>query len=33
MMGYDSALEFEKKLIRRMEENRRGHVEVEDEVE
>jgi HPr kinase/phosphorylase len=33
MMGYDSALEFEKKLIRRMEENRSGHREVEDEVE
>jgi HPr kinase/phosphorylase len=33
MMGYDSALEFEKKLIRRMKENRRGPVEVEDEVE
>ncbi|MBP1708986.1 MAG: HPr kinase/phosphorylase, partial [Deltaproteobacteria bacterium] len=33
MMGYDSALEFEKKLIRRMEVNGRGHVEVEDEVE
>jgi HPr kinase/phosphorylase len=33
MMGYDSALEFEKKLIRKMEENRRNPVEVEDEVE
>jgi HPr kinase/phosphorylase len=33
MMGYDSALEFEKKLIRRMKENRIGPVEVEDEVE
>jgi hypothetical protein len=32
-MGYDSALEFEKKLIRRMEVNGSGHVEVEDEVE
>ena len=33
MMGYDSALEFEKKLIRRMEVSGSGHVEVEDEVE
>ena len=33
MMGYDSALEFEKKLIRRMKENRRGPADVEDEVE
>jgi HPr kinase/phosphorylase len=33
MMGHDSALEFEKKLIRRMKENRTGPVEVEDEVE
>ena len=33
MMGYDSALEFEKKLLRKMEENRGGPLEVEDEVE
>jgi len=33
MMGYDSALEFEKRLIHRMEMNGRGHLEVEDEVE
>ena len=33
MMGYDSALEFEKKLLRKMEENRGRPLEVEDEVE
>jgi HPr kinase/phosphorylase len=32
-MGYDSALEFEKKLLRRMEEQGSGHFEREDEVE
>jgi HPr kinase/phosphorylase len=33
MMGYDSALEFEKKLLRKMEEKRKQGVESEDEVE
>jgi len=33
MMGHDSALEFEKKLMRKMEENRGSSVEIEDEVE
>jgi len=32
-MGYDSALEFEKKLLRKMEERREGRPELEDEVE
>jgi HPr kinase/phosphorylase len=33
VMGYDSALEFEKKLLRKMEEKREGRPETEDEVE
>ena len=33
MMGYDSALEFEKKLLRKMEEGGRNKFEVEDKVE
>jgi HPr kinase/phosphorylase len=33
VMGYDSALEFEKKLLRRMEEGGGGKLEVEGEVE
>jgi len=33
VMGYDSALEFEKKLLRRMEEKRENKPEVEGEVE
>jgi len=33
VMGYDSALEFEKKLLRKMEEKREGRSEIEDEVE
>jgi len=33
MMGHDSALEFEKKLLRKMEETGRGRSEAEDEVE
>jgi HPr kinase/phosphorylase len=33
VMGYDSALEFEKKLLRRMEEKEGGKFEVEGEVE
>jgi len=33
VMGYDSALEFEKKLLRKMEERREGRAEIEDEVE
>jgi len=33
VMGYDSALEFEKKLLRKMEESGRGKLEVEGEVE
>ena len=33
VMGYDSALEFEKKLLRKMEEERGGNLEVEGEVE
>jgi len=33
VMGYDSALEFEKKLLRKMEEKREGRPEIEDEVE
>jgi HPr kinase/phosphorylase len=33
VMGYDSALEFEKKLLGRMEERERDKFEVEDEVE
>ena len=33
VMGYDSALEFEKKLLRNMEEERGGNLEVEGEVE
>jgi len=33
MMGYDSALEFEKKLLLKMEEKRKQGVESEDEVE
>ena len=33
VMGYDSALEFEKKLLRKMEERREGRLEIEDEVE
>jgi len=33
MMGYDSGLEFEKKLLRKMEENAVASTEVEDEVE
>jgi HPr kinase/phosphorylase len=32
-MGYDSALEFEKKLLRKMEEQGRGGIETEGEVE
>jgi len=32
-MGYDSALEFEKKLLRKMEERSEGRPEIEDEVE
>jgi hypothetical protein len=32
-MGYDSALEFEKKLLRRMEERGGDNFEVEGEVE
>jgi hypothetical protein len=32
-MGYDSALEFEKKLLRKMEERREARPEIEDEVE
>ena len=33
VMGYDSALEFEKKLLQKMEEGERGKLEVEGEVE
>jgi HPr kinase/phosphorylase len=33
VMGYDSALEFEKKLLQKMEEGGRGKLEVEGEVE
>ena len=33
VMGYDSALEFEKKLLHKMEEGREGKLEVEGEVE
>jgi HPr kinase/phosphorylase len=33
VMGYDSALEFEKKLLRKMEEGGRAKLEVEGEVE
>jgi HPr kinase/phosphorylase len=33
VMGYDSALEFEKKLLRKMEEKEGGKLEVEGEVE
>jgi HPr kinase/phosphorylase len=33
VMGYDSALEFEKKLLRKMEEREGGKLEVEGEVE
>jgi HPr kinase/phosphorylase len=33
VMGYDSALEFEKKLLRKMEEKERGQLEVESEAE
>jgi HPr kinase/phosphorylase len=33
VMGYDSALEFEKKLLQKMEEEGRGKLEVEGEVE
>jgi len=33
MMGYDSALEFEKKLLLKMEEKRKQGVESEDEGE
>jgi len=33
LMGYDSALEFEKKLLRKMEEKREGYPEFEGEVE
>jgi hypothetical protein len=32
-MGYDSALEFEKKLLRKMEEKRGDTLEIEGEVE
>jgi hypothetical protein len=32
-MGYDSALEFEKKLLRKMEEKEGDKLEVESEVE
>jgi HPr kinase/phosphorylase len=33
VMGYDSALEFEKKLLRKMEEKRGEELEIEGEVE
>jgi HPr kinase/phosphorylase len=33
VMGYDSALEFEKKLLRKMEEKEGDKLEVESEVE
>lgn len=33
MMGQDSALEFERKLLRKMAENKRSGLEIEDEVE
>ena len=33
VMGYDSALEFEKKLLRKMEKGEGGKLEVEGEVE
>jgi HPr kinase/phosphorylase len=33
VMGYNSALEFEKKLLRKMEESKGGKLEVEGEVE
>jgi HPr kinase/phosphorylase len=33
VMGYNSALEFEKKLLHKMEENQGGKLEVEGEVE
>ena len=33
VMGYDSALEFEKKLLLKMEEGRKGKLEIEGEVE
>ena len=33
VMGYNSALEFEKKLVRKMEEAGEGRIELEDEVE
>jgi hypothetical protein len=32
-MGYDSALEFEKKLLHKMEEKRGEELEIEGEVE
>jgi HPr kinase/phosphorylase len=33
VMGYDSALEFEKKLLHKIEERGGDRVEIEDEVE